>query len=179
MQEFLPIADKEWFNYRMQLKMKFIIPAMTLSLIFLLLIPLVQAEATFFDQDDAFIMGNSPTDSRITGGGGGRTTTQNQTVLISYPSIPSVPRPQQEQQEAQEQIPGGQEVETAGAEDSGGLVTGALTESPLKGDVIYAVLALVLTVVLFFAVRSLEESTTSEKYAYRKFSRIFKKKRFR
>jgi hypothetical protein len=176
MQEFLPIADKEWFNCRMQLKMKFIIPAMILSLIFLLLIPLVQAEATFFDQDDAFIMGNSPTDSRITGGGGGRTTTQNQTVLISYPSMPYVPRPQQEQQEAQEQIPQGPEVETAG--DFGGLVTGALTESPLKGDAIYAVLALILTVVLFFAVRSLEESTTSEN-AYRKFSRIFKKKRFR
>jgi len=59
MQEFLPTADKEWFNYRMQLKMKSIIPTMILSLIFLLLIPLVSAETTFFDQDDAFIMANS------------------------------------------------------------------------------------------------------------------------
>jgi len=39
-----------------------------------LLLPLVSAETTFFDQDDAFIMGNSPAiDSGITGGatGGG------------------------------------------------------------------------------------------------------------
>lgn len=165
-------SDKEWINYGMQLKMKFIF-----LIIPLLLVPLVSAETTFFDQDDAFIMGNSPTDSRITGGRGGGTTTQDQTVLISYPSMPYVPRPQQEQQEAQEQVPQGPEVETAG--DSGGLVTGALTELPLRGDVIYAVLALILTIVLFFAVRSLEESTTGEKYTYRKFSRIFKKKRFR
>jgi len=41
--------------------MKSIIPTMILSLIFLLLIPLVQAETTFFDQDDAFIMANSNT----------------------------------------------------------------------------------------------------------------------
>jgi len=62
MQEFLPTADKEWFNYRMQLKMKSIIPTMILSLIFLLLIPLVSAETTFFDQDDAFIMSDSATE---------------------------------------------------------------------------------------------------------------------
>jgi len=116
------------------------------------------------------------------GGGGGSGSyyppAQNQTVFIPYPLLISyVPRPQQPQQETQEQIPQGQEVETA--EDSGGLVTGALTESPLKGDVKYAVLALVLIVVFFFVARSLEESRAGKKYAYKRVSRGFKKLRFR
>jgi len=49
--------------------MRFII-FITISLLFL---PLAQAETTFFDQDDAFIMGNLPTTAGVTGGatGGG------------------------------------------------------------------------------------------------------------
>lgn len=43
-------------------------------ILFLLLIPFAYAETTFFDQEDIFIMGNSPTtltsDSGVTGGGG-------------------------------------------------------------------------------------------------------------
>ena len=40
-------------------------------IISLLLTPLTQAETTFFDQDDAFIMGNLPTEEGISTGSGG------------------------------------------------------------------------------------------------------------
>lgn len=41
-----------------------------LIIISLLLVPFVSAETTFFDQDDAFIMGNSPTGGITRGSGG-------------------------------------------------------------------------------------------------------------
>ena len=55
--------------------MKFIVLIGILLLMVFFLIPLVSAETTFFDQDDAFIMGDfptTPTTGQVTGGGGCR-----------------------------------------------------------------------------------------------------------
>ncbi len=75
-----------------------------LIMLFLLVVPLASAETTFFDQDDAFTMGNFPaTDSGTTGGttGGGHNdadvnetngTAQNETIetneTVVLPEVP-------------------------------------------------------------------------------------------
>ena len=157
MQEFLPIANKEWINYGLQLKMKFIIPAMILSLIFLLLIPLVSAETTFFEQDDAFIMGDSATEGSI----GGSHNHDDSEILCEYNMTMEfdTAAEYENNEEKPVEIPSTPKTETPETEsqESGDLVTGALTGSPIIGDAIYVVLALILIVVLSFVVRFLEE----------------------